>query len=238
MMSGHFHEEAASAAGSTSGRFREAAGVTGRLLTEMRPLLVDEEGRRLVEVLPSPELAKWRTHFAEIDRLCARGDGAAAASTTGCNIRSRFTSRWLRTRTRAQGNSGQPASTRDRAEATPKTRAAGGSPFGLLGCRLGSGAIGVLRRAADHQRPATGRAEMADGAGQVASAASQVASSSQSLAQGSSEQAASIEETSASTEEINSMTRKNADHSRSAAEMMVESQRKCRRRPIRHWKAW
>jgi len=62
--------------------------------------------------------------------------------------------------------------------------------------------------------------ELVEGAGQIASAAAQVASSSQSLAQGSSEQAASLEETSASTEEITSMTRKNAENSKSAADLM------------------
>jgi methyl-accepting chemotaxis protein/methyl-accepting chemotaxis protein-1 (serine sensor receptor) len=64
------------------------------------------------------------------------------------------------------------------------------------------------------------------GASQVASAASQVASSSQSLAQGSSEQAASLEETSASSEEIKSMAGRNAENSRSAAELVTQSQRK------------
>jgi methyl-accepting chemotaxis protein/methyl-accepting chemotaxis protein-1 (serine sensor receptor) len=62
---------------------------------------------------------------------------------------------------------------------------------------------------------------LSEGAGQITSAASQVASSSQALAQGSSEQAASLEETSASTQEITSMTRKNAENSKSAADVMA-----------------
>jgi methyl-accepting chemotaxis protein len=68
--------------------------------------------------------------------------------------------------------------------------------------------------------------ELSQGAGQVSSAASQVSSSSQMLAQGSSEQAASLEETSASTEEINSMARKNSENSRSAADVVTQSQEK------------
>jgi methyl-accepting chemotaxis protein len=68
--------------------------------------------------------------------------------------------------------------------------------------------------------------ELSEGAEQVASAASQVSSSSQSLAQASSEQAASLEETSASTEEINAMARKNAEDSRNAAHLAVQSQQK------------
>jgi len=74
---------------------------------------------------------------------------------------------------------------------------------------------GALRRTA---------ADLAEGARQVASAAAQVSSSSQHLAQGSSEQAASFEETSASTEEINSMAHRNSEHSRSAAELVTQSQ--------------
>jgi methyl-accepting chemotaxis protein/methyl-accepting chemotaxis protein-1 (serine sensor receptor) len=60
---------------------------------------------------------------------------------------------------------------------------------------------------------------MTEGAEQVAAAANQVASSSQALAQGASEQAASLEETSASSQEINSMTQRNAENSRTAAEL-------------------
>jgi methyl-accepting chemotaxis protein len=68
--------------------------------------------------------------------------------------------------------------------------------------------------------------ELSEGSEQVASAASQLASSSQSLAQGASEQAASLEETSASSEEINSMARKNSENSRAAADLVVHSQTK------------
>jgi len=63
--------------------------------------------------------------------------------------------------------------------------------------------------------------ELSEGSSQISSAASQVASSSQALAQGASEQAASLEETSASTTEITSMTRKNAENSKSAADVMA-----------------
>src|ERR1700690_849794 len=68
--------------------------------------------------------------------------------------------------------------------------------------------------------------ELSEGSGQVSRAASQVSASSQSLAQGSSEQAASLEETSASSEEINSMAQKNTENSRSAADLVTQSQQK------------
>lgn len=61
-------------------------------------------------------------------------------------------------------------------------------------------------------------------AGKVAAASAEIAGSSQSLARGSSSQAASLEETSASAEEINSMARKNSDNSRSAADLVTQSQ--------------
>jgi methyl-accepting chemotaxis protein/methyl-accepting chemotaxis protein-1 (serine sensor receptor) len=68
--------------------------------------------------------------------------------------------------------------------------------------------------------------EISQGAEQMTTAARQVSSSSQSLAQGASEQAASLEETSASSEEINSMARKNADNSRSTANLLERSTEK------------
>jgi hypothetical protein len=60
------------------------------------------------------------------------------------------------------------------------------------------------------------------GAQQVVAASTQVATASQSLSKGATQQAASLEETSASMEEMSSMTRQNADHSRSAAQLMGE----------------
>jgi methyl-accepting chemotaxis protein len=66
--------------------------------------------------------------------------------------------------------------------------------------------------------------ELAEGAEQVAQASQQVASSSQSLAQGTSEQAASLEQTSAASEEINSMARQNTENSRSAMDLVTQSQ--------------
>lgn len=60
----------------------------------------------------------------------------------------------------------------------------------------------------------------------IARAASQIAAASQELASGASEQASSLEEAAASEEEINSMARKNSENSRSAAELVNQSQQK------------
>lgn len=81
--------------------------------------------------------------------------------------------------------------------------------------RLVSGISAALRQLAS---------EMALGAEEVAAAASRVSSSSQSLAQGSSQQAAALEETSATSEQINAMARRNSDNSRTAADLMAQSQ--------------
>jgi methyl-accepting chemotaxis protein/methyl-accepting chemotaxis protein-1 (serine sensor receptor) len=65
---------------------------------------------------------------------------------------------------------------------------------------------------------------LTDSTRQVAAAASQIAGASQGLAQGASEQAASLEETSASGEEINAVAQRNADHSKTAVELVGQSQ--------------
>ena len=62
---------------------------------------------------------------------------------------------------------------------------------------------------------------LSENADQVSNASVQVSATSSSLAQGTTEQAASLEETSASTEEIASMTRRNAENSKSSAELIA-----------------
>ena len=61
---------------------------------------------------------------------------------------------------------------------------------------------------------------ISNGSTQVNAAVDQISSMNHGLAQGASEQAAALEETSAASEEITSMTRKNAEHSRTAADEM------------------
>ena len=96
----------------------------------------------------------------------------------------------------------------------------------IIGCSLlvACVVVFIVRQVNRNLRQAV--TELSEGGERVASAASQVSSSSQSLAQGSSEQAASLEETSASSEEINSMARKNTENSRSAADLVTQSQQK------------
>jgi methyl-accepting chemotaxis protein len=80
-----------------------------------------------------------------------------------------------------------------------------------------SRATGALQRTAS---------ELGQAAHQVAGAASQVSAASTSLAQGASQQAASLEETSASSSEVSAMAGKNTGLSRTAAELVTQSQRR------------
>jgi methyl-accepting chemotaxis protein len=65
--------------------------------------------------------------------------------------------------------------------------------------------------------------ELTDSTGQVAAAAEQVSRASQQVAEGSSQQAAAVEETSSSIEEMSSVTKQNADSSKRALLLMVET---------------
>ncbi len=57
--------------------FESASEKWAAALPEIRPLLVTEEGRRLVDQLESG-LASWRSAFAEIEQLAAAGNPDAA----------------------------------------------------------------------------------------------------------------------------------------------------------------
>jgi methyl-accepting chemotaxis protein len=81
-----------------------------------------------------------------------------------------------------------------------------------------------IRRVIGALRQAVG--EMRREADQVAASAGQVTSASQSLAQGASEQAASLEETSASSTQMDALAHRNSSHSRSAADLVMQSQQK------------
>ena len=204
-------------------RFREASETASRTLEEVRPLLVDEEGRRIVESSKSG-LSAWLTAFTEIERLCAAGDPAAAWAYAKQNTLTIYEALGKNAEhlKEIQANRLQE----NRAEANDQNTRSRWIAFVMMALSLGLGALVFLtvsQISRTLQRVAT---EMADGANQVASAAGQVASSSQSLAQGSSEQAASIEETSAATEEIHSMARRNTENSNSAAALVSQSQEK------------
>ncbi len=84
-------------------------------------------------------------------------------------------------------------------------------------------AIGVvygIRNATGTLRRLT--AQIAGAADQVSDASKQITTASRAVAEGASKQAGSLEETSASSHELSSLTQKNAEQSRTAAQMMEE----------------
>ena len=97
--------------------------------------------------------------------------------------------------------------------------------IGFAGCVLLGVFVAVIVRRSTRKLQATA-ADLEQSARQVTGAAAQVSSSSESLARASSDQAASLQETSASAEQVNSMARLNTDKSRSAAELVAQSQEK------------
>ena len=197
--------------------FESAATKWANSLSEMRPLLTSDRSRQLANQLEG-ELGSWREAFGELQRACVSGrpeEGLRIAVEKGVPIYDAV-----------QRDSGQAQETHRQVLDSDKQSAADigtaswwiAIALSCLSLTMGVAGLIIVRRTSRALQSAA--SELAQGAQQISGAASQVASSSQSLAQGSSEQAASLEETSASTEEITSMTRKNAENSKSAAELM------------------
>jgi methyl-accepting chemotaxis protein len=198
--------------------FESAAGIWSTSISELRPLLVTDEGKQLAAQLDT-DLASWRTVFGEIEQLSGAGNAEAAAKVgleKGVPIYE------------SAGKGSQRVNEIHKQQLENSRQAAADTKsmsrwiaLALIGFSivLGVAIFFVVRAITGALQKAT--AEIGEGAEQITSAASQVASSSQSLAQGASEQAASLEETSASTEEITSMTRKNAENSKAAAAVMA-----------------
>ena len=206
-----------------SDTFRAASTRVEKLLADIRPMLMTQEGRQAVNNIQT-QLGTWLPLYQEITQACAaqRFD----ASMTGPMERTVAMAGEMQTasvRLLEQQRGLLDAASRDASSASSSSR---WIALVLIGACF---AVGVVVLLAVRQITATLRrlaSELGDGADQVASAASQVSSSSQSLAQGASEQAASLEETSASGEEISAMARKNSDDLRSAAELVTRSQQK------------
>jgi methyl-accepting chemotaxis protein len=108
------------------------------------------------------------------------------------------------------------------AQARARRAATHWTMLGLIAIIVPVGAVVVIviGRISKTLRRLTG--EIASAATEVADASNQIAAASQSVSEGASRQAASLEETSSSSQEMSSLTQKNADHSKSAAELMLE----------------
>ncbi len=201
-------------------QFDTAAATWQDAIDEVRPLIVREDGRRLVNQLQD-QLTEWKSVIVEVSQAAGAGDPPGAMSIA-----------------LSKGLPIYEANTRDTAafrkiqnEILAAQRLSGSATyrfslwtaFGLLGLTLITGGIvvAIVQNTSRTLRDAAG--ELSRSSEQVASAAGQISSSSQVMAQGASEQAASLEETSASSEEVSAMSRKNANDSRHATDLMNET---------------
>ena len=203
--------------------FKRNSQIIQSSLTEVRPLLVTDQARVLVADI-AQRVSDWQPHFEEVVRQSSAGKLEEAN-----RIRKEVT---LPIYQKLGPDGRELVAIQSRILADNKAELASQYSwsrwvaFALLGLVLVTGVVvlTIIRGVNKTLRQAV--AELAEGAEQTSSAAAQVSSSSQSLAQGSSQQAASLEETSASSEEINSMANKNADNSRSAADLVTKSQQR------------
>ena len=191
-------------------------------IDEVRPLLVTDEGKQLVNQLQD-ELTTWKAVIVDIADIAAQkgpDEAMKIAISRGLPI--------------YQANTRDTAAFRDlqnrmlneqheRAAAIHRSSVWIALVLFALNMAAGIVLLIVVWRATRTLRRSA--ADLSHASDQVASAAGQISSSSQSLAQGASEQVASIEETSASAEEIAAMTARNAEDSHTAAELMSAANR-------------
>ena len=201
-------------------QFEKSAGNWQKATDEIRPLLVTQEGMRLIGQMQD-ELTGWKSVIGDVEAAAARNQADEALSIAlgkGLPIYQAHVRDAARFR-ELQG------------EILAQQRERGASVYSsgrwillstlALILIAGAALLLVVRTSTRTLRQTT--AELNQASEQVAGAADQISSSSQSLAQGASQQAASIEETSASSEEVAAMTRKNAEDSRTATELMAQA---------------
>ena len=200
--------------------FDTAADNWQKALDETRPLIVREDGRRLVNQLQD-QLTRWRAVIVDIEKAAGNGDASLALKLDverGLPIyqeNMRDSGRFAAIQNEILGQQ------RERGQSLHASSVAIALILLVITLAAGGLLLFVVFNASRTLRQTA--AELSRSSEQVSGAANQISSSGQSLAQGASEQAASIEETSASAEEVSAMTRKNAEDSRSAAELMHDA---------------
>lgn len=203
--------------------FNAEQGKINSNLDQLLPLLVLEEGRRLVGEIR--EYSKAAAASQEnVYRLASSGQSESAANelkakTAPALLHVSDASRKLGKQQRTLMHEAKS----DSEAAVSKSRWLTIFLIGLSAV-VAIGVIFSVRHINQSLRQTV--EEISAAALQTAAAASQVSSTSQSLAQGASELAASLEETSAASEQVNSMTMKNADNSKAATEVVTQSQRR------------
>lgn len=193
------------------------------IITDIRPLLVSEEGRRNLAAVETTT-TELQSLAADYVRLCREGkleqlNAEVIPKVRGLVERADASLESLKTQQRQFFKDSQAQSKSLKQQSTIVTI--------IMFCLLLAvvvAAVIVMRRISRTLISAT--VELSEAVAQIASGASQVSSSSQSLAQASSEQASALEETSSAAEEINALSRKNGDSSRVAADSVTASQQK------------
>jgi methyl-accepting chemotaxis protein/methyl-accepting chemotaxis protein-1 (serine sensor receptor) len=192
-----------------------------KALAELVPLVVTEQGRRLIADIQQAEAA-WNPAHEELLQLSMafQPDAAARVHIDKVMPLIKAINTAASDETAAVWKVAQTAQDNSASTLTRSRWIA----FLLIAVAVVVGAIVtfVIRNINQTLREIV--SDLSQGGEQVASASAQVSSSSQSLAQGASEQAASLEETSASSEEINSMARKNSENARQADQLVTQSQ--------------
>jgi methyl-accepting chemotaxis protein/methyl-accepting chemotaxis protein-1 (serine sensor receptor) len=199
----------------TRREFETMAGRAGEQIAALRASIPDENGQARLKALETG-IAAWRQHYQEFLSRIDENNYEAAHDL----VRDKMSPILQEVDKAAQELADQQrafmaSSGADARHIVIRSR---WMAMLLVGLSLAAGAsVPFLVRGVNHVlRRAV--ADLRTGAEQVNSAAAEVSTSSQSVAQGASQQAASLEQTSASSLELGSVTRKNAEHSRSAAD--------------------
>jgi methyl-accepting chemotaxis protein/methyl-accepting chemotaxis protein-1 (serine sensor receptor) len=200
-------------------------GMAGALeyIATIKPLLRTDHGKETLDQIKAA-IEEYKTQQLEVRKILATGHPDQATQydrkvlvTVGARIVSAL-DEFNRQRNTVDGKLNEEA-------AAMRGAAKVVLLLGLLCCAgIGIAVSFTMRRATGKlQKTAS---ELGQAASQVAGAASQVSSASAALAQGASQQAASLEETSASSAEVNAMAGKNTGLSRSAADLVSQSEQK------------
>ncbi len=193
--------------------FHDQIAALRKTLSEVKPLLVTEEGKRSIQEMEST-VNEYEPLVVEFLAMLAQGKQADAGPLlqriTPNVVRLDETSRKLSLQQRTF-----LAQSVERADQTEARGFYLNLALGVFLIAAGAAAVRIVWNAS----ASLGRRvrELTEGSQQVAAAAQQVSSASQSLSQLASEEAASIEEMSASTHEVQAMTGQNSTHAQAAA---------------------
>ncbi len=215
LLNGFQHDSIGAAATRADYAKKKASALA--LVASIEPLLVTEEGRRLINQLKS-DIERHAASFRQISDLCDSGklkeaetfykeQGAPAGAAM-----ERTASEMMDQQIRIMRASAEAGHRQVRFAIISLTA------IGVLG--IITLLVTLFMVAAITKGLSRLSAELSEGAAQVQSASAQVATSSQRLAQEASNGAASIEETSAAAKEVAALARKSAGQAKTAANLM------------------